>query len=80
MAKEFFTQEQAETDLFHTGPGGFCEDCGHPAFRHKGSSCNFPSPEDNACGCGGMLWLGQRVNMEKMLEQAGVAYKNPSKR
>lgn len=55
------TPEQlAAEDLFHAGPGGICEDCGHLAARHVGMKCAWPERD---CPCKGMLWQGQRVTM-----------------
>ncbi|USH45055.1 hypothetical protein SEA_CAMERICO_59 [Gordonia phage Camerico] len=71
MAQEF-TKEQAEDDLFTSGPGSICEDCGHFAHRHEGSNCHFPRPEDNPCRCGGMLWQGQKVDMSEVINPSRV--------
>jgi len=64
---------EAEISLAKTGPGGICADCGHFAERHIRSDiapCIFPRPKDNPCKCKGMLWQGERVNMEAVLKEA----------
>ena len=50
----------AAADLYDTGPGGICNDCGHFAARHVGLKCLWP---ESACECAGMLWQGERIEM-----------------
>lgn len=59
------TQAEAVADLQDMGPGGICSDCGHFAYRHHGMQCHFP-PDDGEqpCTCEGMLWQGQRLQMD----------------
>jgi hypothetical protein len=53
---------EAAADLINTGPGGICDDCGHFAGRHVGNGCmGFPEKPCNTCG--GMLWMGHRIEM-----------------
>lgn len=47
--------------------GGFCEDCGHYAYRHSPDGCigvNRPRDgrleSESTCRCAGMLWMGVR--------------------
>jgi len=53
----------ATRDLKDAGPGGICADCGHFAYRHHGLKCHFPRP-DHPCICKGMLWQGERIDMD----------------
>lgn len=50
----------AVQDLYDAGPGGICADCGHFAYRHVGRQCRWP---DRQCCCEGMLWQGERIEM-----------------
>lgn len=46
--------------------GGFCEDCGHIAMRHFGRECGFGQlrEDKSPCECAGMLWNGERFEMD----------------
>ena len=59
----------AERDLAQMGPGGFCESCGHFAERHWTDKCHFPY-EDRDCDCSGMVWRGERVSMQRVIDEA----------
>ena len=53
----------ALNDLWDTGPGALCDDCGHFAARHRGMGCN--GIDTNGCTghCQGMLRRGHRFEM-----------------
>lgn len=52
--------------------GGFCQTCGHFAFRHDEHGCHFPRDVPNApCACRVMRWQG--TEWPRPWEETGYA-------
>lgn len=76
MSAPATTYDAAVASLFHAGPGGQCDDCGHFAHRHHDGNpslgvargCAFPRPVGEECACAGMSWQGHRVSIRDVLK------------
>lgn len=59
-------KKEASEDLYNHGPGGFCESCGHFAYRHVGYRCIFTRDDGSSCACEGMKWQEHTIKMSFM--------------
>ncbi|QCG77882.1 hypothetical protein SEA_SMOKINGBUNNY_71 [Gordonia phage SmokingBunny] len=75
---ETTSYDEAVASLFHAGPGGQCDDCGHFAHRHhdgnpslgvaRGCAFHRPSSDEWECTCTGMSWQGHRVSIRDVMK------------
>lgn len=59
-------------ELKESGPGTFCEYCGHFAGRHNDLECHFTRANSTKCQCTGFVFKNTKFDMDFWSGPIGV--------